>query len=133
MPWPNASSEWPESQGGLWKEKFRSKIRSAAGHLLPITFGAEGAINLLSKLHWRIWREITSVSRLRWICSKALSGGFPQQPLSFHSRFKTHGEKNETRQEHTTKIRRGDDRRRRRRDNRAAPRAGRAGLCRAKR
>src|SRR5215470_18733476 len=109
----------------LWREKSHWRIRSAAGHLLPITFGATGDIKLLSRTRWRIWRETTSASRLMWICSKVSSGGFPQQPLSFHSRFKTNGEKNETRQDHTTEIRRGDYRSRCRRDDRAASRARR--------
>src|SRR5262245_16900096 len=133
MPCPSASSAWPEIREKWRKEKFHWRIRSAVGHLLQITFGAEGAINLLSIPHWRIWRETTSVSRSRWICLRVSGSGFPRQPLSFHSRFKTNGEKNETRQDHTTEIRRGDDRRRRRRDDRATPCPRRAGLCSAER
>src|SRR5262249_159453 len=60
--WPNASSAWPVSRDRLWKEKFYWRIRSGAGRLLPIAFGAEGAIKLLSRPRWRIWRETTSLT-----------------------------------------------------------------------
>src|SRR4029453_5236729 len=51
----------------------------------------------------------------------------PPSRSGYRQVFLTNGEKNETRQDHTTEIRRGDDRRRLRRDDRAAHPARRAG------